>query len=245
MKKVIAVVVGLVMFGGVAQAQKPIKAALDAHQAAVQLQNARELARWKNKILSGNKQYIQASAYIGQELIKSSISSVGETSAYARKVKWGEKLSSVCPSGLYERLISRHMLERAFPGYEVDFRSRWREKAVSSDFSISAWNLILEETYGPEAKFAGTFVRSWFEVITYRFYTAKMWGSANRAIMQALSESHRIKSGFFILAVKSPTMEQKDILILDLNSNRFISLNQSYALTQQPTESEHAAPLAQ
>ena len=85
------------------------------------------------------------------------------------------------------------------------------------------------DSYGPDARFSGGFVSSFSQAVDY-LQTATSWTEEGKlALNDAWFSGMQKKSGFFVVGVhaKNASCELKDVLLLDPQGKRFISLDRS------------------
>ena len=175
----------------------------------------------------GGLSYIERNAQVGQEITAGN-SMVG-TLPYQtyHKIKdnthfLGDKISSAVARALAG--TSKDFF--VFPAYYKSFP----QERIDYQKPLGIYECILEAAYGENATFDGMFVRSFDEAIALTQQPVKEPLSAAQAMDKALQQADKVKSGFFVITVTGNEHRAKDVLLLDLSKNRFISLNKSKAL---------------
>ena len=133
-------------------------------------------------------------------------------------------------SSSYANQIREQVKESIYPGHADDFPAEWaeREKLTDQISLPGGWSVILESAYGREkTRFSGHFVSTFREVLALQDVSGKEWVSATEALEKAFEEAQKVKSGFFVIVVKETPEYAQDILILDLDKQRLISMNKS------------------
>ena len=180
---------------------------------------------------------------IGRALWTISLPQVGGKE-YAREVLKMKKATRRSRGKFYDLINKRVVLSSTavFPCYVADFRSAYKDGGFSEPGEL--WANIREAltSFGENAQFAGTFVSTFEEAVTFRVNPLN-WFSVDRvdfAIRSAWMEGLTKKSGFFVIAVKEDINSPRhyDILLLDLDKREFVSLQQS-----KYTELEHMVGL--
>ena len=175
------------------------------------------------------RQKAEADLHIGRALLRDEMPSIGENSGYARRAKWGEKWMPRLSPKVFQTLVNRHILETSFPGYITNFMYEFRVFEEESELSWTGELSKALGTYGPEAKFVGGFVPSFSEAVEFLERPGLWWtDNAKNALDEAWFRGTQLKSGFFVIAVRSPLVKDgKDVLLLDTKGKRFISISQS------------------
>ncbi len=153
---------------------------------------------------------------------------VGTSPAYPTALRVSKAVAPYISKRTMVRLVNAKILERSFPGYEIDFPSLWEKREESVHVNpIGWWQIILEEVYGKEPMFWGAFVPS-FALLQeqWRISMAKTY-TAEEALQQAYAQAKKIKSGFFVIGIKENEDHYSDVLVLDVRNGRIISILQS------------------
>ena len=239
LKKVVLVFCCLVGCLGVANAQfgrgmfrKPV-ANKSHHSSFKKTPQERAVTKAKQAKWSYRPQ-AEADVHIGRVLLQEKLPSIGATSGYVRRAKWGEKWISKLSPKISQQLIARHIVEASFPGYITDFLHEFRVFEEESDLSWTGELSKALEAYGPEAQFVGGFVPSFTEAVEFLERPALWWtDNIRNALDEAWFRGTQLKSGFFVVAVRSPLAKDgKDVLLLDPKARRFISIQQSVQAAQ-------------
>ena len=132
-------------------------------------------------------------------------------------------------SSSYANQIREQVGEDIYPGHVDNFPVRWAERERFTDqLSLSNWETVLRDAYGGEgARFSGHFVPTFREVLALQEVSNLEWTPVAQALEKAFGEAQTVKSGFFVLVVKETPEYEKDVLILDLDQRKFVSINKS------------------
>ena len=174
----------------------------------------------------GGLSYIERSEQIGKEAIgvSSAIGTQPHRLYYKTKDKTqflGDKISSALA-----RFVAG--TQKDFPIFTAYYKSFPQER-IRCKKPLGIYEGILEAVYGQGATFDGMFVRSFDDVLALTRQPVKEQLSAQEAMKKAAQQAYEIKSGFFVITVAGNDHRAKDVLLVDLQSNRFISVNQSKA----------------
>ena len=177
----------------------------------------------------------EADVHIGRVLLQEKLPSIGATSGYVRRAKRGEKWISKLSPKISQQLIARHIVEASFPGYITDFMHEFRVFEEESELSWTGELSKALEVYGSEAKFVGGFVPSFAEAVEFLDRPGLWWtDNAKNALDEAWFRGTQMRSGFFVIAVRSPLVKEgTDVLLLDPKGKRFISLEDSRRLAKE------------
>lgn len=137
-----------------------------------------------------------------------------------------------------QALLANQVENIFYPGYIPRF---WRSyEAREREFGIDEWTKVLQ-TYGKDAYFYVDFKSSFKEVVSYRPEDALYWageteGAIGYHLCQVVGESTQ-KVGFLVVYLKrnnpaADTLVEEDVLIIDLENKRFISLEKSRRLAE-------------
>ena len=137
-----------------------------------------------------------------------------------------------------QSLLTNQVENIFYPGYIPRF---WRSyEAREREFGVDEWTKVLQ-TYGKDAYFYVDFKSSFKEVVSYRPEDALYWageteGTIGYHLLLVVEDSAQ-KVGFLVVYLKRnnpavATSVEEDVLILDLENKRFISLNESLKLAE-------------
>lgn len=197
--------------------------------------NVREMAtarQWNAHLREVSPSFFVPNLEFGRACSVSSFALVGGK-GYAKKVELGKLLLPKMPTAVSNVVLKRHLLERAFPGYITNFEHVWDEGYLAKGLSVNGWGILLEGRYPQGTQFAGAFVPDLRAVLALSSQPITQWTTSLMAMRQAYSAGCRLKSGFFVIAVKKPRESEHDVLVLNLEAQQFISLNESRALIEE------------
>ncbi len=216
------VCIGYAQIGrGAAAASKAVGPILKKSAAEFVAEEVRLAQRMYQPLVVGDLQ-------IGRALLQDKLPEIGVAPSYVRKAKWGERWLPKLPSHFAERLVAKHVLESAFPGYITDFGRNLYLFEDQSEFSLTRELEKVLNTYGPEAQFAGGFVPAFADAVGFDPVQSRWMRNATQALNAARLEGTQQRHGFFVVSVESPLIiGGKDVLLLDMKDKRFISLAQS------------------
>lgn len=173
---------------------------------------------------------VTANPLVGAEAVKLN-SSVGAGKMYAYRARLGKlaaerlKLSEA----VLKRLEERNLSVAAFPGYYPNFKTakaRFQKLHPEAD-AVEIFAEILARRYPVDTVFSGTMAASFEDVIQLAYAGAWTTDGPFAAVYRAFS-TKELPAGFPVVVVGGGQGRRaKDVLLLDLENGRWISLNQS------------------
>ena len=125
-----------------------------------------------------------------------------------------------------ERLTAWTQLKT--PGFFADsFSVQWKEYSQHSPFLQKDWSHWLENSFEPGTKFEGSFVPSIKNILEIASRPVISGMSAKEAVEQAFLSAKKNQYGFLVVAVEGNSKRPKDVLVMNLKENRWMSLNRS------------------
>lgn len=180
------------------------------------------LSAWQAKLQADGLDYIQTDRFLSEQLAAGNWTVTGENVSFNTVLKPTENLA-VFSDDIWDKLITVSDIEKQLPGFEKNFPSVWKNAQLHE----GPYSVILNAAYGEDASFFGTFVSSFSEVLALEGKPIAEELSAIVALRKAVTEGEKIKSGFLTIAVQTPEMVLPEVLVLDVQRGRFISVPQS------------------
>ena len=112
-----------------------------------------------------------------------------------------------------------------FPAYYKSFSHEFARHGKS----LRPYETVLEAAYGQHILFEGAFVHTFDEALAFTQRPVSCTLTAEQAMAKAQAQASKMKNGFFVITVGGNDRRAKDVLLLDLHKDRFISLNRSRA----------------
>lgn len=172
---------------------------------------------------------------LGKNLVKNvpGTSTIGRTTVSAAEMTRRQlRLNSVSPSvgENYFKNSSVLNVVPAPPGFYSDFSAALNEYATSHPGvnPRAAFTRRLQELYGADNRFAGLSKQSFMDVKNLEAQAASLdYVSAEAAVNRAFGAGAAKGPGFVLVAVQGRHRALRDILLLDLPNNRWISVYKS------------------
>lgn len=177
-------------------------------------------------VRQGGLNYVERNTQIGREIMAgSSLVGTPMYQTYQTVRDNTRFLGKNISSAMARKLAGTTKDLPTFPAYYKSFSHEF----ARSGKNLRPYETILEAAYGQHVLFEGTFVSTFDEALAFTQRPVTCSLSAQEAMEKATEQGLKVKSGFFVLAVGGNNRRVKDVLLLDLHKDRFISLNRSRA----------------
>lgn len=148
-------------------------------------------------------------------------------------VVFTEAIPFVSTTQLQRALYQNRSVFSTLAGLESDFAAASKQYALQrgfQSFPIKDWADRATALFGNAGGYSGWFVFH-FEEVAFLASSSRYAGekSAEAALQDALKQAQTFKKGFLTLVVKGNDRRPKDVLIMDLSNDRWISFNQTKA----------------
>lgn len=148
-------------------------------------------------------------------------------------VVFTEAIPFVSTTQLQRAVYQNRSVFSTLAGLESDFAAASKQYALQKGFQsfpIKDWADRATALFGNAGGYSGWFVFH-FEEVAFLASSPRYAGekTAEAALQDALKQAQTFKKGFLTLVVKGNDRRPKDVLIMDLSGDRWISFNQTKA----------------